>query len=157
MAAPFSFLSAPDRNPGCRARARPRNHGASRRRKLLFSRSVPKGVLPIRHRNVSRFLEPQFWQPNEQTAILTVKLLWGHKGRSMPNFSFHIRHGNHSSDHEVDLPDVRAAHEEATMIFGDMARDVAAQLSETPEWRMDVSDESGKFLFRLRLLTEPLE
>jgi hypothetical protein len=75
----------------------------------------------------------------------------------MPNFSFHIRHGIHSSDHNVDLPDPRAAHEEATMIFGDMARDVAAQLNETPEWRMDVSDESGKSLFRLRLLTEPLE
>jgi hypothetical protein len=43
------------------------------------------------------------------------------------------------------------------MIFGDFARDVAAQLNETPEWRMDVSDESGKSLFRLRLLTEPLE
>jgi hypothetical protein len=57
----------------------------------------------------------------------------------------------------VDLPDVRAAHKKATMIFGDMARDVAAQLNETPEWRMDVSDEFGKSLFRLRLLTEPLE
>ena len=44
----------------------------------------------------------------------------------MPNFGFHIRHGDHSSDHNVDLPDVRAAHKEATMIFGDMARDVAA-------------------------------
>jgi hypothetical protein len=43
----------------------------------------------------------------------------------MPNFGFHIRHGNHSSDHNVDLPDVRATHKEATMIFGDMARDVA--------------------------------
>jgi hypothetical protein len=81
-------------------------------------------------------------------------MLWDHEDRSMPNFSFHIRHGNHFSDHNVDLPDVRAAHEEATMIFGDMARDVAAQLYETPEWRMDVSDQSGKSLFRLRLLTE---
>jgi hypothetical protein len=27
----------------------------------------------------------------------------------MPNFGFHIRHGNHSSDHDVDLPDVRLA------------------------------------------------
>jgi hypothetical protein len=69
----------------------------------------------------------------------------------MPNFGFHIRHGTHSSD------DARAAHEEATMILGDMARDVAAQLNETPEWRMDVSDESGESLFRLRLLMEPLE
>jgi hypothetical protein len=75
----------------------------------------------------------------------------------MPNFGFHIRHGNHFSDQNVDLPDVRAAHEEATMIFGDMARDVAAQLNEMTEWRMDVSDQSGKSLFRLRLLTEPLE
>jgi hypothetical protein len=84
-------------------------------------------------------------------------LFWGYKDRSMPNFGFHIRHGNHFSDHNVDLPDVRAAHEEATMIFGDMARDVAAQLNEMTEWRMDVSDQSGKSLFRLRLLTEPLE
>jgi hypothetical protein len=42
------------------------------------------------------------------------------------------------------------------MIFGDMARGVAAQLNETPEWRMDVSDEFGKSLFRLRLLTEEM-
>jgi hypothetical protein len=83
--------------------------------------------------------------------------LWGYEDRSMPNFSFHIHHGIHSSDHNVDLPDTRAAHEEATMILGDMARDVVAQLNETPEWRMDVSDASGKSLFRLRLLTEPLE
>lgn len=52
----------------------------------------------------------------------------------MPSFGFHIRPGNHSSHHNVDLPDARAAHKEATMIFGDMARGVAAQLNETPEW-----------------------
>jgi uncharacterized protein DUF6894 len=75
----------------------------------------------------------------------------------MPSFGFHIRHGDHSSEHNIDLPDARTAHKEATMIFGDFARDVAAHLNETPEWRMDVSDESGKCLFRLRLLTEPLE
>jgi len=54
----------------------------------------------------------------------------------MPNFGFHIRHGNHSSDHNVDLPDVRAAHEEATMIFRDMARDVAAQLTRVANGRI---------------------
>ena len=75
----------------------------------------------------------------------------------MPSFGFHIRHGDHSSEHNIDLPDARAAHKEARMIFGDFARDIAAQLNETPEWRMDVSDESGKSFFRLRLLTEPLE
>jgi hypothetical protein len=53
-----------------------------------------------------------------------------------------------------------ALHKEATMICGDMARDVAAQFGEMPEWRMDVSDEHGrvgrigKSLFRLRLVTE---
>jgi hypothetical protein len=35
----------------------------------------------------------------------------------MPNFTFHIRHGIHSSDHNMDLPDARAAHQEATIIF----------------------------------------
>jgi hypothetical protein len=43
----------------------------------------------------------------------------------MPNFSFHIRHGIHSRDHNVHLPDARAAQQEATIILGDMARDVA--------------------------------
>jgi hypothetical protein len=63
----------------------------------------------------------------------------------MPSFGFHIRHGDHSSEHNIDLPDARAAHKEATMIFGDFARDVAAQLNETPEWRMDVSDREVSF------------
>jgi hypothetical protein len=67
-----------------------------------------------------------------------------HKDRSMPNFGFHIRHGDHSSDHNVDLPDVRAAHKEATMIFGDMARDVAAQLNETKH-------QSGEWMYRMNL------
>jgi hypothetical protein len=75
----------------------------------------------------------------------------------MPRFGFHIRHGDHSSAHNIDLPDARAAHIEATMICRDMARDAAAQLNETPEWQIDVSDESGKSLFRLRLLTESFE
>jgi len=49
------------------------------------------------------------------------------------------------------LPDTRAAHKEATMICGDMARDVAAQLGEMPEWRMDVSDESANLFLGLGL------
>ena len=131
--------------------------------KALASRSVPRSC---RLYDIGTFRDSNFRQWN--TPVLAGVVgnrankrpfsgLNCHKGRSMPNFGFHIRHGNHSSDHNVDLPDMRAAHEEATMIFGDMARDVAAQLYETPEWRMDVSDESGKSLFRLRLLTEPLE
>jgi hypothetical protein len=75
----------------------------------------------------------------------------------MPRFGFHIHHGDHSSRHNIDLPDVRAAHIEATMICRDMAHDVAARLNETPEWRIDVSDEAGRSLFRLRLLTESFE
>jgi hypothetical protein len=30
-------------------------------------------------------------------------MLWDHEDRSMPNFGFHIRHENHSSNHNVDL------------------------------------------------------
>jgi hypothetical protein len=75
----------------------------------------------------------------------------------MPRFGFHVHHGDHSSHHNIDLPDVRAAHIEATVICRDMAHDAAAQLNETPEWQIDVSDESGKFLFRVRLRTESFE
>jgi len=75
----------------------------------------------------------------------------GEEHRNVPNFGFHIRHGNHSSDHNIDLPDTRAAHKEATMVCGDMARDVAAQLGEMPEWRMDLSDESANLFLGLGL------
>jgi hypothetical protein len=79
------------------------------------------------------------------------------RDRNMPRFGFQIHHGDHSSHHDIDLPDVRAAYIEATMICRDMAHDVAAQLNETPEWRIDVSDESGKSLFRFQMLTESIE
>ncbi|MGA2289833.1 DUF6894 family protein [Bradyrhizobium sp.] len=74
----------------------------------------------------------------------------------MALFRFHICHGDHTSDHDLDLLDVKAAHEEATMILCDMARDVTARFHEMPEWRMDVSDSSGKSLFALRLHIEAL-
>jgi hypothetical protein len=78
------------------------------------------------------------------------------KDPNMALFRFHICHGDHTSDHDLDLLDVNAAHEEATMILCDMARDVTARFREMPEWRMDVSDFSGKSLFALRLHIEAL-
>jgi hypothetical protein len=69
----------------------------------------------------------------------------------MPSFSFHIRHGNHSGDHKVDLPDARAAHEEATVIFGDMAAVVAAFLSLSL-----VRDFADRGFFQNLIFSSPL-
>jgi hypothetical protein len=38
----------------------------------------------------------------------------------------------------------------------DMARDVAGDLENNPEWQIEVTDESGKPIFRLSLLAESM-
>jgi hypothetical protein len=39
----------------------------------------------------------------------------------------------------------------------DLAKDIVTGLTGDSEWRLDVLDESGKAIFRLRLLAEELE
>jgi hypothetical protein len=41
-------------------------------------------------------------------------------------------------------------------MFGDMARDIAAELPSNPKWQIEVADEAGKTIFRLSVLAEPL-
>lgn len=40
-------------------------------------------------------------------------------------------------------------------MFVDLARDIAGELQSNPEWRIEVSDEAGKPIFRLSILAEP--
>ncbi len=42
-------------------------------------------------------------------------------------------------------------------MFADMARGVAADLENNPDWQMEVADESGKTVFRLSVLAESME
>jgi hypothetical protein len=39
----------------------------------------------------------------------------------------------------------------------DMARDIAGELQSNPKWQIEVADETGKPIFRLGVLAEPLE
>lgn len=57
----------------------------------------------------------------------------------------------------VGLPDTHAAHKEAVAMFVGLIRDIAGELETHPAWQMEVLDETGKPVFRLRLLGESLE
>ena len=77
----------------------------------------------------------------------------------MPTYFFHIRHGKYASalSDGIELPDLEAARQEAAFMCSDMARDIVSALGDSPEWRMEVSDDTGRKLYRLTLLAESLE
>jgi hypothetical protein len=67
----------------------------------------------------------------------------------MAKFGFQIRYGRYANDHVVDLPCAEDARQEASQMCCDMIRDILAALETNPEWRLEVSDESGPlYLFR---------
>jgi hypothetical protein len=68
----------------------------------------------------------------------------------MTHYTFRIRQGPHSSDVPVELPDDGAGWHEAAMACSDMIRDTVARLGDSPEWRLEVTDQSGtiRHLFR---------
>ncbi len=72
----------------------------------------------------------------------------------MPSFVFHIRHGQYASDHTIDLPCADAARLEATSMCVDMLRGIITELETNPEWRIEVSDETGEPLYLFRFTAE---
>ena len=60
----------------------------------------------------------------------------------------------HSSDVPVDLADHDAAWHEGAKVCSDLIRDVVARLRDSPEWRSEVSDETGEPLHLFRLTAE---
>ena len=77
----------------------------------------------------------------------------------MPRFAFLVRPGQfleHSSIEDV-LDDYGAARKAALGICADLAKDIVAGLTEDSEWRLDVLNENGEPIFRLKLLVEALE
>jgi hypothetical protein len=53
--------------------------------------------------------------------------------------------------------DHQAAWEEATMACGEMIRTIDGPLPPGASWRMEVIDETGKLIYRLRLVAESFE
>jgi hypothetical protein len=77
----------------------------------------------------------------------------------MPRFIFQVQQGKFSEIPAIEdiLCDSYAARKAALGICADLAKDIVNRLTDDSEWRLDVLDESGKPIFRLRLLAESLE
>lgn len=72
----------------------------------------------------------------------------------MPRYFFHLQDGKDIPDSEgTELADPKAARIEAIRAGGAMLRDLASYWDGT-EWRMDVTDEAGTTLFKLRFSAE---
>jgi hypothetical protein len=72
----------------------------------------------------------------------------------MPEYVLRIRQGTHSSDMRVDLADHDAAWHEGAKVCSELIRDVVADLRGSPEWRLEVSDETDDPLHLFRLTAE---
>ena len=70
----------------------------------------------------------------------------------MPRYFFDIRQDGYSSDHAegLEFPDKEAARTEAAAVCADMMCGIVGQAANRPEWRLDVTDEAGKLLFRFK-------
>jgi hypothetical protein len=77
----------------------------------------------------------------------------------MPRFIFQVQQGKFPEIPAIEdiLYDSYAAREAALGICADLAKDIVNRLTDDSEWRLDMLDESGKPVFRLRLLAESLE
>ena len=77
----------------------------------------------------------------------------------MPRFIFQVQRGKFPEIAAIEdiLSDSYAARKAALGICADLAKDIVNRLTDDSEWRLDVLDESGKPVFRLRLLAESLD
>ena len=65
----------------------------------------------------------------------------------MPTYTIHIQQGSQTNSHPVDLPDVDAARREAIATFADLARDIASNLPNHPDWRIEVVEQREEQFF----------
>jgi hypothetical protein len=75
----------------------------------------------------------------------------------VPRYFFHFTHCEPRVDDldGIDLPDEKAAWEEATRACGEMVEEIDGDLSLGSVWRMEVHDENGP-LFRISVGAEKL-
>jgi hypothetical protein len=81
-------------------------------------------------------------------------LACANQSSQMPRYVFRIRQGTDSSDVPVDLADHDAAWHEGAKVCSDLIRDVVASLRDSPEWRLEVIDETNERLHLFRLTAE---
>jgi hypothetical protein len=73
----------------------------------------------------------------------------------IPHYSFRITQGGQPRTSTAsDCPDDDAAKKEALGMFADMAREISDQLQSNPDWQIEVVDDAGKSIFRIKLTAE---
>jgi hypothetical protein len=74
----------------------------------------------------------------------------------MARYFFNISQGElpRQADEGMELADDEAAWEEATAACGEMIKELDGKLKAGPEWRMEVTNESGAVVYRLRFSAE---
>jgi hypothetical protein len=79
--------------------------------------------------------------------------------QGMPRFTFQVQQDQFPAIPAIEdtLCDSYAARKTALGMCADLAKDIVNGLTEDSEWRLDVLDDSGKPVFRLRLLAQDLK
>jgi hypothetical protein len=73
----------------------------------------------------------------------------------MPRYFFNIHHERQSVDTEGEqLPDDKAAWHEATIVAGELFRDMDGKFQPGQEWQLEVTDEQRKPLYAIRIHAE---
>ena len=73
----------------------------------------------------------------------------------MPRYFFSCDGAQVFTDQDgTELPDLHAARVQAVQNAGEILKDHAESFSDYPRWRMAVSDETGRVLFRLNFSIE---
>jgi hypothetical protein len=73
----------------------------------------------------------------------------------MPHYSFTISRGGQSQPSSIsDCPNDDSARKEAAGMFADMARDISERLQLTLDWQIEVADDTGKSIFRIKITAE---
>lgn len=82
-----------------------------------------------------------------------------HRFCTMPLYYFCIRNGRYSgaSHHGTELADRDVAWKELTSSCGAMVGGISRKLKQNSEWQMELQDEAGKPVFRIRLVAETLD
>jgi hypothetical protein len=76
----------------------------------------------------------------------------------VPSYSFTISQGcQFQLTNIFDCKDDAAAKKEATGTFADLARDVSKQLQLSPDWQIEIANDTGKSIFKIRVAAESLE
>jgi hypothetical protein len=77
----------------------------------------------------------------------------------MPRFVFQVQAGQSRELPAIEdmLNDRGAARKAALGMCADLAKDIVAGLTEDSEWSLNVLNETGQPVFRLRILAETLE